>query len=134
MSSNVAILLTVLVAAVGFGLWRRATDGRVREAKGLAGPSVPLGDRATLVQFSSAVCAPCAASRRILTEVAQTPGVEHVELDVEAHLGLVEQFDIKRTPTVLLLGAAGDVRKRVVGVPRVDELHSAIADLTEESL
>ena len=36
----------------------------------------PLGERATLLQFSSAFCAPCRATRRILADVAgMTSGV-----------------------------------------------------------
>jgi thiol-disulfide isomerase/thioredoxin len=49
----------------------------------------PLGTRATLVQFSSAFCAPCRATRQILAEVAgMTTGVAHVEIDAESHLNL----------------------------------------------
>lgn len=66
-----------------------------------------LGDRATLVQFSSAFCQPCRATRRTLDEVARmVDGVAHVEIDAEAHLTLVRELDISRTPTVLVLDAA----------------------------
>lgn len=132
MSSSVVVLLVVAAAALTFGFWRRATDGRVREQAATPGPGVPLGQTATLVQFSSAVCAPCATTRRVLTDICASPGVEHVEIDVEQNRPLVEQFDITRTPTVLLLDHSGEVRRRVVGVPRRAELHAAIADLRGE--
>ena len=46
-----------------------------------------LGERATLLQFSSAFCAPCRATRRVLADVAEVvPGVAHVEVDAEHHL------------------------------------------------
>ena len=68
----------------------------------------PLGDRATLVQFSSAFCAPCRATRVVLDEVAgMVDGVAHVEVDAEAHLDLVRRLDVRRTPTVLVLDADG---------------------------
>ena len=36
------------------------------------------------MQFTSAFCAPCRATRRILQEVAQmVPGVKHLDLDVD---------------------------------------------------
>ena len=55
-----------------------------------AGSTVPLGERATLLQFSSAFCAPCRATRRVLGEVADlVPGVTHVEVDAEHHLEVV---------------------------------------------
>ena len=48
------------------------------------------GERATLLQFSSAFCAPCRATRRMLADVAgMVPGVTHVEVDAEEHLDLV---------------------------------------------
>lgn len=58
-----------------------------------------LGERATLVQFSSAFCQPCRATRRTLTEVAaMVDGVAHVEIDAESRLELVRALDIARTP------------------------------------
>jgi thiol-disulfide isomerase/thioredoxin len=51
-----------------------------------------LGERATLVQFSSAFCAPCRATRRILADVAgMTGGVAYVEIDAESRLDLVRR-------------------------------------------
>ncbi|MGX1799192.1 thioredoxin family protein, partial [Streptomyces albidoflavus] len=63
-----------------------------------------LGERATLVQFSTAFCQPCRATRRVLDDVAAlVPGVRHVEIDAEAHLDLVRAVGVERTPTVLIL-------------------------------
>ncbi|HEY7323967.1 MAG TPA: thioredoxin family protein, partial [Streptosporangiaceae bacterium] len=60
-----------------------------------------LGERATLVQFSSAFCAPCRATRRILADVAEmTGGVQYVEIDAESRLDLVRRLNVLRTPTV----------------------------------
>jgi len=59
----------------------------------------------TLLQFSSAFCAPCRAVRRVSTEVAEmVPGVQHVEIDAESHLDEVRELGIWRTPTLLVLG------------------------------
>lgn len=76
------------------------------------------GERATLLQFSSAFCAPCRATRRVLGEVAEVvPGVVHVEVDAEHHLGLVRELGIQRTPTTLVLDAAGHEVARAAGAP-----------------
>jgi thiol-disulfide isomerase/thioredoxin len=130
------VLVAVLVAATAFGAWRRLTDGRIRgvgdASTGPASAAVvdmlalnaadlgaELGERATLVQFSTAFCQPCRATRRILDEVAgQVAGVRHVEVDAEAHLDLVRRLDVMRTPTVFVLDAAGRVVRRAVGAPR----------------
>ncbi len=67
-----------------------------------------LGERATLLQFSSAFCAPCRATRRVLAEVADVvPGVAHVEVDAEHHLEAVRRLGVLRTPTTLVLAADG---------------------------
>ncbi|GHJ96410.1 hypothetical protein SNE510_59290 [Streptomyces sp. NE5-10] len=86
-----------------------------------------LGERATLVQFSTAFCQPCRATRRVLDEVAaMVPGVAHVEIDAEEHLGLVRDLGVTRTPTVLVLDAAGRIVRRAAGQPRRADVIAAL--------
>ncbi|MDP3966989.1 MAG: thioredoxin family protein [Nocardioides sp.] len=78
----------------------------------------PFGERATLLQFSSAFCAPCRATRQVLADVATTvPGVAHVEVDAEEHLDLVRRLGILRTPTTLVLDPQGHELTRAAGAP-----------------
>lgn len=146
MTPGLVVLVVVLVAATGFGLYRRATDGRIRGAvAGSAGGAgvhdehgdvprltaddlgAPLGERATLVQFSTAFCAPCRSTRVVLGQVAeQVDGVRHVEVDAESNLGLVRRLDVVRTPTVLVLDAGGRVVQRAVGAPRKADVVAAL--------
>jgi thiol-disulfide isomerase/thioredoxin len=96
---------------------------------GAAELGAALGERATLVQFSSAFCAPCRATRRVLGEVAgMVPGVTHVEIDAEDHLDLVRRFDILKTPTVLVLDADGNVVRRATGQPRKADVIAALGE------
>lgn len=89
-----------------------------------------LGERATMVQFSSAFCQPCRATRRILEEVTVlVPGVSHVEIDAEDNLELVRTLDIRRTPTVLFLDEDGVVRKHASGQPRKADVIAALGEL-----
>ena len=137
---EVAILIAVLAGAGAFGLWRRRTDGRISTAKPASTsgdePTVtaaeighPLGERATLVQFSSAFCAPCRATRQVLGTVADAvPGVIHLEVDAEANLDLVRRLDVRRTPTTLVLDAEGREMRRAAGVPRNDEVLAALGE------
>ncbi|RYY50477.1 MAG: thioredoxin [Actinomycetales bacterium] len=82
-----------------------------------------LGDRLTLVQFSSAFCSPCRATRSLLTDVVSTRAdVAHVEVDAESHLDLVRRLNILRTPTVLVVDADGVVLSRASGLPRRDQV------------
>jgi thiol-disulfide isomerase/thioredoxin len=124
----------VLVIGVAAGLWWRRKDGRMAET----GDQVALSIRAalgiepapvTLLQFSSAFCAPCRAVRRISAEVAgMVPGVQHVEVDAESHLDEVRALNIWRTPTLLVLDADGRVTKRATGVPTKPQLIAAIGE------
>jgi thiol-disulfide isomerase/thioredoxin len=86
-----------------------------------------LGERVTLVQFSTAFCAPCRATRRILADVAgMTEGVTHVEIDAESRLDLVRELGVLRTPTVLVLAADGSIVRRASGQPRKPDVIAAI--------
>lgn len=91
------------------------------------------GERATLVQFSSAFCAPCRATRRVLGEVAgMVPGVTHVEIDAESNLELVRELGILRTPTVLVLDADGRVVRRAAGRPRTADVVAALGQTVRD--
>ena len=147
------VLLVAVVGALAFGGWRALSDGRFRGtrrvrgsqsdrvlvstepggssdgASVLAGTSYDgqRGERATLLQFSSAFCAPCRATRRILTYVAgAVPGVSHVEVDAEGHLELVRRLGILRTPTTLVLDADGREVTRASGAPRTEQVLAAL--------
>ncbi|MBJ6647512.1 TlpA family protein disulfide reductase [Streptomyces griseoincarnatus] len=104
------------------------SDGDSGARSGLAAElGAELGERATLVQFSSAFCAPCRATRRVLDEVAaMVPGVTHVEIDAEARLDLVRRLGVERTPTVLVLDADGRVVRRAAGQPRRADVIAAL--------
>ncbi|MFJ4761970.1 TlpA family protein disulfide reductase [Streptomyces diastaticus] len=87
-----------------------------------------LGERATLVQFSTAFCQPCRATRRVLADVAAlVPGVGHVEIDAEARLDLVRAAGVARTPTVLILDREGRVALRAAGAPRKADVLAGLA-------
>lgn len=124
----------VLAAASAFGLWRQRSGGRLkvrgRDAErqlGAAELGVELGRRATLVQFSSAFCRPCRATRRTLAEVSDMiDGVSHVEIDAEERLALVRDLNILKTPTVLVLDASGRIVTRASGQPRKADVIAAL--------
>ncbi|WP_457034214.1 thioredoxin family protein [Kitasatospora sp. P5_F3] len=134
--TGLLVCAVVLVLASGFGLFRARRDGRLRvRAKDgavvlTAGDlGVELGERATLVQFSTAFCQPCRATRRVLAEVVElVPGVAHVEVDAEQELELVRRLDILRTPTVLVLDAGGRQVRRASGQPRRADVIAALGE------
>lgn len=142
------MVVVVLVLATAFGLFRAVTDGRFRGTHKVKGAEqagqqaeVPvsvldgaeldheLGERATLLQFSSAFCAPCRATRRVLADVAAVvPGVVHVEVDAEHHLELVRRVGVLRTPTTLVLDQHGQEVTRATGALRKEQVLVALAE------
>jgi len=134
MTGLVVCVAALAVATAGGLVWRRRsgamTSGAAkRDGAVLTSDDVgaPLGDRATLVQFSSAFCQPCRATRRVLDDVTgMVDGVAHVEVDAEANLDLVRRLNVLRTPTVLVLDAKGQVVRRASGAPRKADVIAAL--------
>jgi len=149
----IALAAALAVATlVGVALRRRA--GRFRAGSGRAGArrAAPapadagagagtlteadlgskLGERATLVQFSTAFCAPCRPTRQLLAQVAGTvDGVRHIEIDAASRLDLVRRLRISSTPTVLVLGPGGGIVRRAVGLPRKPDVLAALGSVIE---
>jgi thiol-disulfide isomerase/thioredoxin len=86
-----------------------------------------LGARATLVQFSTAFCAPCRPTRLLLAQVAgMVDGVTHIDVDAAERMDLVRRLKVNSTPTVLVLGPDGAIAKRAVGLPRKADVIAAL--------
>ena len=123
----------VLALATAYGLWYQRSRGKVvvKSDKGLITQEMigaPLGSRVTLVQFSSAFCSPCRATRMLLEDVtAEMSEVAYVEVDAEANLELVRTLDIRSTPTTLFLDRSGHEVGRAMGAPKRDQVLSAIS-------
>jgi thiol-disulfide isomerase/thioredoxin len=148
MSPGIIVLVSAVALGVTLSVLKSRFDGRFRgtravrdttgekdavadtpAAERVTGPDFggELGERATLLQFSSAFCAPCRATRRTLAEVeSMVEGVRHVEIDAESHLELVRRLDILRTPTVLVLDATGAIVTRASGQPRKADVIAAL--------
>lgn len=78
--------------------------------------------------YTSAFCAPCGAARRIVAEAdALVPTLDVTEFDVAAHPDRAEELGIRSTPTIIIRDAAGAEVFRSPGVPRRDQLLSALA-------
>ena len=126
------VLLVALVVAAGLAVLHRRHEGRlrVRDSREDLRPLLDgqaWGERATLLQFSSAFCAPCRATRRTLADVAAVvPGVVHVELDAESNLDVVRRLDVRKTPTTIVLDGGGREVLRAAGLPRKVEVLAAL--------
>jgi thiol-disulfide isomerase/thioredoxin len=150
MSTGAWILIGTVALALVFGGYRALTDGTFRGTRRVGGAGIggagevgvvpaadsvlvgtpwegEIGDSYTLLQFSSAFCAPCRATRRVLEDVAAlVPGVRHIEVDAEQHLDVVRRLGIIRTPTTLILAADGTEITRATGAPTKQQVLGAL--------
>jgi thiol-disulfide isomerase/thioredoxin len=135
-------LVVVLAAASAAGFVLRKRQGRFHpgtpgqpssdDALSAADLGAPLGPRATLVQFSTEVCAYCGPTRELLTEVArERDGVSFVEIDAADRMDLTRRLHVLSTPTVLVLDALGGITSRASGPLRKADLLTAVAAVVD---
>ena len=125
------LLLMLLALATGIGFRIRATQGRIKEKKGLqisaAEIGTAFGRRATVVQFSTTFCSSCRAAKALISDVvSKRDDVKFVEIDAESNLELVRKLNIKSTPTTIFIDATGFEIARAVGAPKRDQVTAAI--------
>lgn len=127
---GLAVLSLSVLLAAAFGMHRRRTDGRLIVVGAGSPPASSFrAAPATLLQFSGEFCAPCRPTRTLLASVAAERGLTHRDLDVAEHPDCVRRYGVTRTPTVLVLDAAGEVRYRATGTPSRPALLAALDGL-----
>ena len=128
----VALVVTAVAA-----WWLRTRNGAVRatgEDAGVAEAGVfarlgvrPAEAELTVVQFSTAFCAPCRATKARLEQLQTSrPGLAVVHVDAESHLDEVRELDVRRTPTLFYVGRDGQLLGRSSGAPRAQELTTLV--------
>src|ERR1700752_5174159 len=133
--SVVAVVAALALAAVvGWLLSRRS--GAVRPTGARAAGEVDtrdLGlsaDGPTVVHFTAPWCSPCTQVRRVVTQVCTDLGdVAHVEIDMDANPAAARRLSVLSLPTTFIFDAGGRQRYRASGVPKADDLRSALTPL-----
>ncbi|WP_104083022.1 thioredoxin family protein [Cryobacterium sp. Y11] len=132
----IGLVAALLAATTVLGLLWRARQGRVARVAGTmisaadVAATIPFGTAATLLQFSTELCARCPGTRRLLRTVADSrPGVVHVDVDLTRRADLANRYKISQTPTTLILDGAGRVCAHVGGVPNRADIVAALDDL-----
>jgi thiol-disulfide isomerase/thioredoxin len=136
-ATGLGVLAAALVVAAVAAWWLRTRDGAVRrgtEERAVTELAVlqELGARPqdadlTVVQFSTAFCGPCRATRARLQQLQTTrPGLSYLHVDAESHLEAVRALDVRRTPTLFYLDRSGALIGRSSGAPRPDELTALV--------
>jgi thioredoxin-like negative regulator of GroEL len=134
-SALIALMAALAMAAVvGWLLNRRA--GHVRATDPGAADEVDtrdLGlsaDGPTVVHFTAPWCSPCTQVRRVVNQVCTDLGdVAHVEIDMDANPAAARRLSVLSLPTTFIFDAGGRQRYRASGVPKADDLRSALTPL-----
>ena len=128
-----AVLVVALAATAVAAWWLRNRNGVVRTGGGMSNPAFDrLGVRAgeadlTVVQFSTAFCGPCRATKARLQQLQATrPGLAVVQVDAESHLDEVRALDVRRTPTLFYLDREGRLIGRSSGAPGPAQLTALV--------
>jgi hypothetical protein len=124
------VLLSLVAAATALGLLWRKTSGRIRADRGStvidpAGlvPGAVAGRQATLLQFSTEVCAACAITSATLKAIAaEISDVAYVDVDVTRRADIASRFSLLQSPTTFILDGRGVIRARIGGAPRAAEV------------
>jgi thiol-disulfide isomerase/thioredoxin len=127
-------VIGLVVVATAIGLILRAQNGRVRQlahGRVISTRELPkftrLGSQATLLQFSTDVCAPCRTTHSVLQRVANdTPNVLHVDLNLTHRPDLANHFKIMQTPTTFILDGRGVVRARIGGAAKRETVEAEL--------
>jgi thiol-disulfide isomerase/thioredoxin len=133
--SIVAVVAALVLAAVVGWLLNRST-GAVRPTDSRAVGEVDTSDLGlsddgpTVVHFSAPWCSPCTHVRRVVTQVCDDLGdVAHVEIDMDVNPGAARRLSVLSLPTTFIFDAQGRQRYRAAGVPKADDLRSALTPL-----
>jgi thiol-disulfide isomerase/thioredoxin len=141
-TTGLVVLAAALLLSAVAAWWLRTRSGAVRSVTeegavpeaGTTSAAVlqELGARPqdadlTVVQFSTAFCGPCRATRARLQQLQATrPGLAYLHVDAESHLEAVRALDVRRTPTLFYLDRDGALLGRSSGAPRPEELTALV--------
>jgi thiol-disulfide isomerase/thioredoxin len=122
--NNIWLLGVVLLIASAAGFWLKTVQGRIRKAKFHQNYADEfsdfgsLGQRATLIQFSTQFCSTCPATKKILNQIASDDlTIEFIEIDAEQNIELAKKLSILSTPTILITDHSGEELARITGKP-----------------
>ena len=132
-----ASIVGVLLVAKS-GVARRVKNGKQIQLSNLGAtkngkPVVKLGEKVTMLQFSSDFCSSCKQTSVLLANIEKAnEGLLHIDLDIADRLDLAKTFNILTTPTTLILNSKGSVVSRIVGAPKLATIEAEIEKLVNK--
>lgn len=137
----ILILTALLAVTIGVGAYLRWAQNRPRHHNPaevidpLRFGASELGERATLLQFSTELCSRCPGVHRTLNAIAQDKeGVVHFDVDLTHRPDIAKHFHVLQTPTTLILDSHGVIQTRFGGSPGRDVIELELARVTAEGV
>ena len=129
--SNSIFLFLILTVSLIIGITWRINLGKVKSKVRLAFSEselgVKLGERGTVVVFTTTFCSECRTTKAIVKDVVKEyKDISYVEVNAESNLDFVRRVDIRSTPTTIFLDSKGFEIARAKGAPKRDQLIKAI--------
>ncbi len=146
LDQRILVLVGLVLLASIVGLWLSSKSGKARQinngeqiqlsnlgATKNGKPVVKLGEKVTLLQFSSDFCSSCKQTSVLLENIEKAnEGLLHIDLDIAERLDLAKTFNILTTPTTLILDSKGSVVSRIVGAPKLATIEAEIEKLVNK--
>jgi thiol-disulfide isomerase/thioredoxin len=136
MTAAIVALVVALVGAALIGWLMTRRSGAVQATDPTAADDVDTSDLGlssdgpTVVHFSASWCGPCTQVRRVVDQVCDDlDQVAHVEIDMDANPAAARRLSVLSLPTTFIFDADGRQRYRTSGVPKADDLRSALTPL-----
>ncbi|MFT4052399.1 MAG: thioredoxin family protein [Microbacterium sp.] len=133
------ILAALLAATLGVGgylRWRQNRPRRIDPAEVVEPRRLgadALGERATLLQFSTEMCGRCPGVHRTLGAIAdEREGVLHLDVDLTHRPDIAKHFHVLQTPTTLILDRDGVIQTRFGGTPSRTAIELELSRVTAE--
>ena len=129
--NNLLLVVSLFSFLIVLGYWQKLRHGKLKKVNGISISAVELnqklGDKATIVQFSTTFCSECRTAKAIVKDVVKDyKDITYVEVDAESNLDLVRKVDIRSTPITIFLDGKGFEIARAKGAPKRDQLIKAI--------
>ncbi len=135
----ILVLAALLAATIGVGALLRWQPNRPRHLNPteIVDPlrlgAETLGERATLLQFSTEMCSRCPGVHRTLGAIAgELDGVTHLDVDLTHRPDIAKHFHVLQTPTTLILDRDGMIQTRFGGTPSRHAVELELARVTSE--
>ena len=136
MTGAIVAVVAALALATVIGWLMTRRSGALRATDPGTADSVDTSDLGlsrdgpTVVHFSATWCSPCRQVRRVVDQVCDDLGdVAHVEIDMDDNPSAAKRLSVLSLPTTFIFDADGRQRYRTAGVPKADDLRSALAPL-----